>query len=53
VSVEVSTAATAVALPPPLVKPWRHPLTWTRQNVAMLAVKAVSAYAGILMVAAP
>lgn len=52
VSVEGPAAASAIALPPPLVRPWRHPLTWTRQHVAMLGVKAVFAYVGILVVAA-
>jgi hypothetical protein len=42
----------ARSLPPPLVRPLRHPLTWSRQHVAMLAVKAVFAYVGILIVAA-
>ena len=40
------------ALPPPLVRPLRHPLRWTRQHVALLAVKAIFAYIGILIVAA-
>ena len=39
-------------LPPPLVRPLRHPIVWTRQHVAMLALKAVLAYVGILIVAA-
>jgi hypothetical protein len=40
------------ALPPPLVSPARHPLTWARQNAALLALRAVLAYVGILIVAA-
>jgi len=40
------------ALPPPLVKPSRHPLTWVRQHAGLLTVRAVFAYVGILIVAA-
>src|SRR6476469_5454704 len=40
------------ALPPPLVRPFRHPIVWMRQHAAMLALKAVLAYVGILIVAA-
>jgi hypothetical protein len=40
------------ALPPPLVRPLRHPLIWIRQHIGMLAVRVVFAYIGILIVAA-
>ncbi len=40
------------ALPAPLVRPKRHPLTWARQRVALLAVRAVFTYVGICIIAA-
>ena len=39
-------------LPPPLVSPRRHPLRWAGQHLEMLALKAVLAYTGLLIVAA-
>jgi hypothetical protein len=47
-----ASAQQRATLPPPLVRPLRHPLVWARQHVAMLALKAVLAYVGILIVAA-
>ncbi|HEV2981101.1 MAG TPA: hypothetical protein VGX51_06690 [Solirubrobacteraceae bacterium] len=49
---EPKPPAGPVALPPPLVKPARHPLIWFRQHTGLLAVRAVFAYVGILIVAA-
>ena len=38
----VEPTRTTASLPPPLVRPTRHPLTWARQHVAMLAAKSQS-----------
>jgi hypothetical protein len=46
------SATETAALPPPLVKPWRHPITWTRQRIALLGVRALFTYVGISAVAA-
>jgi hypothetical protein len=47
----MSASDTAV-LPAPLVRPVRHPLTWTRQRLALLGVRALFTYVGICAVAA-
>ena len=46
------SSTTSAALPPPLVRPTRHPLTWTRQRVELLGVRAVFTYVGICAIAA-
>jgi hypothetical protein len=46
------SAGERAALPPPLVKPLRHPLRWTRQRLALLGVRALFTYVGICAVAA-
>lgn len=47
----MSSAASA-ALPAPLVRPTRHPFTWTRQRIALLALRAIFTYVGICAIAA-
>jgi hypothetical protein len=39
-------------LPPPLVKPIRHPLKWTAQKIELLGAAVVFTYIGILIIAA-
>jgi hypothetical protein len=46
------SASDVAALPAPLVRPFRHPLRWTRQRLALLGVRAVFTYVGICAVAA-
>ena len=43
---------TAPALPPPLVRFFRHPLRWTRIKVELLADAVVLAHVGVLIMAA-
>jgi hypothetical protein len=45
-------SSTSAALPAPLVRPARHPITWTRQRIALLGVRAVFTYVGICAIAA-
>jgi hypothetical protein len=44
--------STTVALPAPLVRPAQHPLTWARQRVALLGLRALFTYVGISAIAA-
>jgi hypothetical protein len=52
VSERRASGGDSAALPPPLVKPLRHPLRWTRQRLALLGVRALFTYVGICAVAA-
>lgn len=38
-------------LPRPLVKPYKHPVVWAKQKLAMTVARAVLAYVGVLAVA--
>src|SRR5207302_565594 len=44
------SSTTSAALPAPLVRPTRHPLTWTRQRLELLGVRAIFTYVGICAV---
>jgi hypothetical protein len=46
------SAVDTAALPPPLVRPWRHPLRWTRQRIAVFGLRVLLTYLGISAVAA-
>jgi hypothetical protein len=46
------SSTTSAARPAPLVRATRHPITWTRQRLALLAIRAVFTYVGICAVAA-
>ncbi len=45
-------SAAAETLPAPLVRPAKHPITWTRQRLALLGLRAVFTYVGICAMAA-
>jgi hypothetical protein len=45
-------SSTGAALPAPLVRPGKHPLTWARQRLVLLGLRAVFTYVGICAVAA-
>jgi hypothetical protein len=47
-----AVSSTHAPLPAPLVEPSKHPLTWLRQRVELLGLRAIVTYVGICAVAA-